>query len=775
MAIVSTPSPGVAPPPGTSGGAPRQRKPRALRERRVPAQNAWRRSQPVRAPRRDTVRELTVTGDRAPIWWRLVALLIIVGATILPRWIDVDRLVTPDEPIWLARSANFYQALSARDWASTYQYAHPGVPVMWLGAAAYRVVAPDYPERVGEQISQRQNRIAGILEAQGRDPLEIMVAGRKALILAMAVIVSVAYWVTLRLFGFWETTLGFLLLVLEPFTIGITRLLHVDGLASFFMLLSVVAGVAYVFRGARRRDLVISGIAAGLAVLTRSQMGFLSVWFCLMVLGSATGWRFRWPGWPAARQQVVRPAVLWGLVSLATVIVCWPALWANPVGTIKGMLDFAGTAALEGHERAVYFVGFVYEGDPGWRFYPASFIWRATPATLLGLAAAALVLVRFRRWSIPRGQLGAVLGILAAAGFYVLLMSVAAKKFDRYLLPVYPLLALIAGWGIVLAARRGARRLPGPNWAPAAAAMALSLLIQTSGVTASAPYYLSYYNPMLGGASAAPGAMMVGWGEGMDQVADYINQLPGSEELVVATEAWRSPMSYFLYAEAQFASYVGDGPGLYRWANSDFYLLYITPLHRRGVPQEYLRELEGKEPVLTITLNGLEYGRLYDIRDDPVPLYQELSPSGMIEWIGAGRMVAAGRTSSEIGATLGNIITETLYFDDLDPGVVTEEGSRIGLTISLIAPDGSVIDESDGPLDLIPPVRHGLWQVERRVTIPHDASPGAYQIVMRLYDRETGEALTGFSHYLGARMADSVRIDTFHVYETEIEADEPAG
>jgi hypothetical protein len=738
-----------------------------LKQRRVPVSRQ--RNHPVRAPRRDRARELVRSGHDVALWWRLAALVIIVGALLIPRWLEVDRLVTPDEPIWLARSANFYQALSSGDLQYTYQFAHPGVPVMWLGAVAFRVVAPDYPALAGEQISQRQNRVAGVLEEQGRDPLEIMVAARKALILAATLIGAVAYWIALRLYGFWEITLGFLLLALEPFSIGLTRLLHVDGLASMFMLLAVIAGLSYLYRGSRRRDLAVSAIAAGLAVLTRSQMGFLAVWFSVMAVTAAFGWPPRWLGADRFRTQIVRPVLFWGLGSLATVILFWPALWVDPIGALGGVLDFVETAALEGHERAIYFVGFVYEGDPGWRFYPTSFLWRATPATVVGLAAAGFVLIRARKWRIPRPQIGIILGLALAATGYLLLMSVAAKKFDRYILPIFPILALVAGWGIIHCVRRIARLLPGPRWAALAVSAGLALTIQLSGVTASAPYYLSYFNPMLGGAKSAPSAMMVGWGEGMDQVAAYVNGLPNSEELVVATEAWRSPMSYFLDGKAQFASYVGDGPGLYRWANSDFYLLYITPLHRRGVPEIYLAELEQKEPVLTVTLNGLDYAWLYDIRDDPVPFYQEVAPSGMIDWIGAGRMVAAGRTS-EIGDTLGSVITETLYFDSLDSGVI--DGDReLRLEIVLRDPEGIVIDRDDGPFALETPGRHGLWKIERTVTIPHDADPGAYRVRMRLYDGSTGESLTGFNYQLGVLLGDTVGIDTFRVWETEIQAD----
>src|SRR5687767_11036859 len=55
----------------------------------------------------------------------LLAILLLTGLR------DLDALVTPDEPLWVARSANFYQALSSGDFEDTYQAAHPGVVTMW--------------------------------------------------------------------------------------------------------------------------------------------------------------------------------------------------------------------------------------------------------------------------------------------------------------------------------------------------------------------------------------------------------------------------------------------------------------------------------------------------------------------------------------------------------------------------------------------------------------------------------------------------------------------
>ena len=370
-------------------------------------------------------------------------------------------MVTPDEPIWLARSANFYEALASRDWPSTYQYAHPGVPVMWAGAVGYFLEARDYPDQVGSQITQRQNYIASVLEAQGYDPLAVLVATRQVLIVFATLTFAIAFWFALRLLGLPEVVLGFLLIALEPFGIGLGKLLHVDAMAALFFLLAMVTMLVYCYRGRNRFDLLVCAVASALAILTRAQTAVLiPIFGLLLILAFATN-RKRYGASPfiatlgATLRRVARngdattmrrrvmehlvwPMLMWGAGMLATAAILWPALATAPRTVISGMVSFAETAAIAGHERVIYFDGELFTGDPGYRFYPVAFLWRATPATLAGIVVAIALVVLGRRWRIPPVQRQIVFGLFIGAGAYTLLMTLAAKKFDRYLMPAFP-------------------------------------------------------------------------------------------------------------------------------------------------------------------------------------------------------------------------------------------------------------------------------------------------------------------------------------------------
>lgn len=702
------------------------------------------------------------------LWLRLLALAFVIVAFALPRFSELDRMVTPDEPIWLARSANFYQALASRDWPSTYQYAHPGVPVMWAGAVGYFLEARDYPELAGAQITQRQNYIASVLQDQGRDPLDVLVATRQMLIVLGTVVFALSFWFALRLFGLAEVVLGFLLIGLEPFGIGLGKLLHVDAIAALFFLLAMVTMLVFIHRGRCRWDLLICAVASALAVLTRVQLAVVIPIFGVLLLLTLNAGGTRRPVWATVSERLLWPMTVWGAGMLATALIVWPALATAPRTVFGGIFSFAETAAIAGHERVIYFDGELFTGDPGFRFYPVVLLWRATPATLAGFLVAVVLVCFGRRWAISRVQRQIVLGLLIGAAAYTLPMTLAAKKFDRYLIPVFPLLALAGGWGLLAAARLLGKRLPGPAYAYPVLVAVFAIGIQLAGVAANGPYYLSYYSPLMGNTASATTSMMVGWGEGFDQVADWLNAQPNAEDLVVSTEAWRSPLSYFLDGSARFAAFVDDPGGIFRWASSDYYLLYVTPLTRNGIWPDLLRMVESRTPDFTVTLNGLDYARLYDIRDDPIPAYLEHGATGMVDFPGRGRLVAAGR-NAEDSIVRGATFRETLYFDQLDPGV----GESTGIRLRVVDAESDVIWQSEGPLRLEPPVRHGLWSVDQPIGVPASLQPGTHRVELQLYDLVTGKPLPGFSNLLGEPMGQWVLIDTFYIFETNLDLNEP--
>ncbi|HYN90224.1 MAG TPA: hypothetical protein VER55_16935, partial [Ardenticatenaceae bacterium] len=445
------------------------------------------------------------------------------------------------------------------------------------------------------------------LWAHGRQPMELLAAARVFMLLGVTLALTAAAWFATRLIGVPAALLGFLLIASDPFHIALTRLLHLDGLVSSLMLLSLLAFLSYLHRGRRRLDLVISAIAAGAACLTKSPAIFLAPFATLLVLlelwskSRAAGRLDR-----AALVWGVQSLLLWALLSLAVFVLLWPAMWVAPLNAVTQIVSDAARYSTEGHDSPLFFDGAVVDGDPGLHFYPITYLWRTTPPVLLGLLLAATLGPGAGRWLLPT-ELRIAGRLVLFVAFFTLFLSLPAKKFDRYLLPVYPPADLVAALGWLAAGRWLQARIPALTRSAVPAMAFLAVAGQAACAAPAYPYYLSYYNPFVGGTPRAPAVMMVGWGEGLDQVARTLDALPNAEQLRVVSEYERGPLSYLFRGKA-LSPRTGDN------ANPDYRIVYINEIQRLEDPRE-LAYLAGRTPVQVVRIQGLEYALLYRLRE----------------------------------------------------------------------------------------------------------------------------------------------------------------
>jgi hypothetical protein len=201
-------------------------------------------------------------------------------------------------------------------------------------------------------------------------------------------------------------------------------------------------------------------------------------------------------------------------------------------------------------------------------------------------------------------------------------MTVGAKKFDRYLLPIYVPLDLIAGVGWVAAAtwilQHWPRRLAR---ASAPVILIAAIFVQATWTASSYPYYLSYYNPLLGGTRQAPKVMMVGWGEGLDQAAHFLNERSVPDRPRVMLSLWTGTFSYFYNGPIQWNDFAPGETTINDWKNSDYCLIYINQWQRGRLPEELISYLANKEPAFVVRLQGLDYAYLYDLNNIDPPSY----------------------------------------------------------------------------------------------------------------------------------------------------------
>jgi hypothetical protein len=211
---------------------------------------------------------------------------------------------------------------------------------------------------------------------------------------------------------------------------------------------------------------------------------------------------------------------------------------------------------------------------------------------------------------------------------FILFMTLGDKKFDRYILPVYPMAEILAALGLcqlgALVAKGVGERyrntiLSGRSaWA---FGLVVAVLLQAGFTLPHYPYYLTYYNPLVGGGWLAPQVYYVGWGEGLDQVARYLNQKPGAAQLKVSSWYHRELIPFFA-GSADRLDPKGDA-NLMPWHIADYVIFYLNQVQRENPDQALVNYIRSLEPEHVVHLKGMDYAWLYrtpeHIPDDVVP------------------------------------------------------------------------------------------------------------------------------------------------------------
>ncbi len=563
---------------------------------------------------------------------------------LIPRLPDLDRFLTADEFLWVDRSRNFLAALTnpafqcdsvvekwgfvAEGLACTLRTGHPGVTTMWTGTFGFilRWLWQGQPVSLHEYVV-----------AISTNPLDAGVIAweRLGTVLITSLWVVAVYWLVRRLLGPAIALVGAILIALDPFHIALSRVIHHDALSTTFMTLAVLCMFIYWGQQTDRRWLLLSGMLAGFGFLSKSPALYLMPFVALTGLWFAVKEIRRQqetapPQFPPKGKRFIQVSLkilgrtildglLWFAVAAAIFVIFWPAMWVVPLETLETVFFIGSKYATGGHAKGNYFLGSISH-DPGPLFYPITWLYRISPLVLPGLIALITAsLLRKNRnnqstspthsqFTIHNSQFIHYLPLilLFILGYY-LLMTIGEKKQDRYFLPVYPWFNLIAavGWLTFFAWLRQrftfhALRFTLP------VVVILALLVNGLLVSLNYPYYFTYYNPLLGGIRQAEKLLTIGWGEGLDLAADYLNKKSDAETTRVAS--WYQS-TFAPYYEGTAISYSEEKGKVLA---GDYAIFYINQTQRR-FPDDILFEyFENRfEPEQTITLHGINYAWIY--------------------------------------------------------------------------------------------------------------------------------------------------------------------
>jgi 4-amino-4-deoxy-L-arabinose transferase-like glycosyltransferase len=668
--------------------------------------------------------------------------LFLLLLALVPRVLGLNVFLTNDERRWVDRSIMFLQALLDGNLGGTAS-GHPGVTTMWTAAIALTTQYASKARLQGMPIS-----VIGLREFLRRVPVrpvlapDVLAAVRLPTVVLVSLAVVGIYLLLRRLFDDKIALLSAALVALDPFYLAYSRLLHHDALATTFMILSLLGLMVYLERERSGGYLLLSGLMAGLAFLSKASSLFLIPFMVWPILLS------NWPrgqgtGGAAQREDALlhgaKTYLAWCALSLLTVIVFWPAMWVDPmrpVGLVLGQVTGKVQGMGEGEDSFLTGISLL---DAQVLTYPITLLFRVTPLALVGVAAAVWFLGRDHSPSrLPKSdqRTRSMIILLAYILGFIVFMSLARVKSGRYILPVSPAVQIVAAVGLWRLGESVAKVVRAPRTRLTTSrlgtmGLGLTILLQAGLSLPHHPYYLAYYSPLLGGGVVAPRLMPIGWGEGLDQAAHYLNQKENATSLKAAM--WDSDVRFasFFRGEIRKLNEECNGNSL-PWEDIDYVVFYVSN-RGTGVPfgLSTARYFNSLEPEHVVRMKGMDYVWIYaapgpEIPNTFVPAQYDLK----VKFGSSSLLLGYALEKNQLKA--GQTTKVTLYWQCQKPSE-----ADLKPVLTLVGGEGEVWGREMEAEDWEDPWGRGLViRDELKLEVEPATPAGTYQLLLSLYDEE---------------------------------------
>ncbi|MGB3716243.1 MAG: glycosyltransferase family 39 protein [Candidatus Promineifilaceae bacterium] len=375
------------------------------------------------------------------------------------------------------------------------------------------------------------DQMLGIASTPPGTLVDAVQAAMIPLALVISICIALMYTLLRRLVNWRIAGLAAMLIALDPFYIGYSKVLHPDALLATFMMVSALAMLLYLKEG-HWPILILSDLFAGFSFLSKSPSLFLIPYTGLAITSAAI---VRWKcdrtitknsSWKHMEWMVIRTALVWAGIAVIVFILLWPVIWVRPLDTLVEIYNGILYHGSDPHPNPVFFNGQTYETDPGLGFYLTTIGWKTTIITLPFVIIG--IFLSMRRHRSAGSWL--VWALATYVFFFFLQMGLSDYKQVAYILPVFPALDIIAGIGIVWSAEWLAKA-SGKAYA-SGAFIAVILKIQVAATLLSYPYFSADYDRLSGGTVVAQNILpLQDQGEGLEIAARYLNEiLHGQDE-----------------------------------------------------------------------------------------------------------------------------------------------------------------------------------------------------------------------------------------------------
>ncbi|NOZ63664.1 MAG: phospholipid carrier-dependent glycosyltransferase [Caldiserica bacterium] len=446
----------------------------------------------------------------------------------------------------------------------------------WFKAPHLSTISRYFPNEAHPPLGKYITGSGLLLFASFLSPLTAI---RLPVVIIASLLVVFLYLITRKFYGREAGYFSAFALLLTPRVFGHMHLATLDISLTFFFFISVWA----FYRGLSSiRWSVIFGIFAGLAISVKAAGFFLFpaliIW--ALVFRKKEAWR------NFAFSLVLTPLLFFLL---------WPRMWVN---TSLHMKQFVLNQIIRLHIPVYYFGKAYTEGMRVPWHYPLLMTVFTVPFFLLILSLLGIILL-FKK---DKNKQDEALFVFPPLFFFFMVSLPQAEKYDgiRLFLPVFPFLMFFAGKGFLFLKEKYLK----------SRYLLLYLLLLPSLVSLFLihPFYLSYYNALIGGLKGAEkrGMELTYWGDAINRkVFAWIN----------ANASWGSIISFYPagYRQVKLYSLLGYlRKDLQGQDTINQKAEYVVLQMRKGMFNQKCRELlkYGKE-VFSLEKDGVSLVKIY--------------------------------------------------------------------------------------------------------------------------------------------------------------------
>ena len=224
---------------------------------------------------------------------------------------------------------------------------------------------------------------------------------------------------------------------------------------------------------------------------------------------------------------------------------------------------------------------------------------------------------------------------------------------------------------------------------------------------------------------------MVGWGEGLDEAARYLNAKGGPDDLEVASWYSAGSFSYFFDGRNVDGLEFDRMPAIDRWLDTDYFVLYVHQWQRQLPELRFLNYMRHFAPEHEIVINDIPYVQVYAGEDVPPPPYLSSGRAPrFVDWDGSIRLL--GYMLPEEPLAPGETLQADFLLENIAP---IERNLNVLVRVMDAAGNELLRDEgwpwgsatSGWPLNEI-------WRDGHTFSVPEDAKPGVYRVELSFYD-----------------------------------------